>query len=308
MKKIITLLLSFLLGLSLTACTSDEVKKLMDEKKYEEAYELIQKDKDKYGKYLDECNYYLGNDSMKNEYYDSAIQYFEQSDFKKSKEKLDKCRYYRAEECIDNKKYNEARTYLEDNKYEKSKELLSTISSDTKNYYTIATTLTKYDLSKDSLGMYSYDGITLLTDDCEWVDSWLNKNGSVESGALYRKLAAYIEGFNNGFNNGSSFSKHILGFSTNSREEFAPYVSDLATYIVKEDSLKCIMSKFSTLSTVSGKIDTNANSYNFKITDLKKCAEELKISEEMLGYILADLDEYGPTVEFGKNDYSFILN
>lgn len=344
MKKILILMLNFLLIFSLSACSNNEVKKLMNDRKYKEAYELIQSDKNKYGEYQDECsyllgkqlmskskyndaliyleksnykgveekvnecNYYIGMDYMNDDLYDSAIEYFEKANYKDSSKKLDECKYYIAKEYIEDKKYSNARSYLENCNYADSKELLDSIQSETKNYYTVATTLTKSDLTKDSLGMYSYDGITLLTEDCEWVDSWLNKNGTVEQGALYRKLAASIEGFNRGFNNGSSFSKHILGFSTSSREEFSTYASDLSTYIVKENSLKSIMSKFSTLGTVSGKIDVSANSYNFNIIDLKKCSEELKISEEMLGYILADLDEYGPTVTFGKNDYSFVLN
>jgi len=43
--------------------------------------------------------------------------------------------------------------------------------------------------------------------------------------------------------------------------------------------------------------------YDFEITDLTRAANEMKITEEGLGYILAMINEYGATVEFGENSY-----
>lgn len=190
-------------------------------------------------------------------------------------------------------------------KDEYSKPLLN----NTKLYFLTATHLFATDLKKE-LGSrtYSYNDIPFITEDCEWINNPVNKDRTLESGAFYRKMAMIIEGFNIGLNNGSQFSKNILGFKTSIKEEFEPYAKELSTYIKKDNPYKSIMNKFSTLSSIDGKIDTKANSYDFKIKDLSECAKELKISEEMLGYILAMLTEYAIEISFDGNTCSLKLN
>ncbi|MGX8852826.1 hypothetical protein [Amedibacillus sp. YH-ame10] len=181
-------------------------------------------------------------------------------------------------------------------------------TSKTKMFYNIATSITKDDLKRDKLGLYSLGDITLTSNDCEWIDNPLNKKGSVNQGAFYRKMATSLEGFKLGFNNGISITQHILGEIALNGTVIRPRVDELSSYIVEKDSLKPVMNKFKSLSTITGTINVDANSYDFTITDLTACTEELKISEEMLGYILAMLDEYAPTVSFDGNSYTFRLN
>lgn len=305
MKKLLLVLMSFGLCLTLIGCSKNEVKQLMEEENYEEAYKLIENDIDKYSEYKDECRYYLGLNAMKEKQFVDASEYFEENSFNDSDKKYDECRYNVAVMNIENKEFKTARLNLKDNSYKDSEELLSSIISETKNYYTLATTITKKDLSKNKLGLYSYGDIDFTSDDSDWIDSVLNKEGTVNQGAFYRKMAMLLEGYRRGFNDGSNYSEHLLGFSTTNKEEFKPYVDELSTYIVEENILKSVMSKFSTLNSVIGKFDIDADSYEFTINDLTACAKELKISEEMLGYILAMLDEYAPTVSFGVNSYTY---
>lgn len=174
--------------------------------------------------------------------------------------------------------------------------------------YTTATTLTKYDLSYNSyLNIYGYNDIAFLSEDCDWIDSPLNKDGSVEPGAFYRKLANCLVGFSMG-NDWDSYARHILGFTPNSRDEFAPYVDSLSTFITRDDTLTNVMQKFETISYVEGNFDYSNNSYHFTVSDLSACAGEMGISEEMLGYIFAMLSEYAPTINFQGDSCTFSLN
>ncbi|MEG0593450.1 MAG: hypothetical protein RR512_09035, partial [Coprobacillus sp.] len=67
-KKILSCVLCFVFTLSLVGC-SNEVDRLMKDKKYKEAYELIEKHPDKYSKYEDECTYQLALQSFKKKDY-----------------------------------------------------------------------------------------------------------------------------------------------------------------------------------------------------------------------------------------------
>ena len=63
------------------------------------------------------------------------------------------------------------------------------------------------------------------------------------------------------------------------------------------------MRAFQSLDCVVGNFDYANKIFDFEISDLKKASSDLGISEKMLGYTLAMLDEYAPTVEFGDNNY-----
>lgn len=172
------------------------------------------------------------------------------------------------------------------------------------NTYIATTTLTKSDLT-GSMGHWSYNGLPLLSEDCDWIDDVLNKKETVNQGALYRKLAMCLEGFAIG-NSWTSYAEYIIGFVPDSRDEFSTYVENAKEFIVTENPFDALMRKFETLNSVDGTFDGSSNTYEFFISDLTACAEELQISEEMLGYILALLDEYAPEVSFGDNTYTFL--
>lgn len=191
------------------------------------------------------------------------------------------------------------------------KEIPKQIFSDTRKYYIIATTLTKYDLDKKSYSFanyYSYNGLDLTSDDCEFIDASYNFKGEVNQGAIYRKLATLLEGYNAGFNNGSDISKFALGFETSSTEEFNPYYNNLSTFIVTKNPLQAIMKKFEKLESINGSFDHTNKKYDFTINSTTDCAKEMGISEECLGYILAMLDEYAPDISFSENSCTFKLN
>lgn len=174
--------------------------------------------------------------------------------------------------------------------------------------YTAAVNLTKDQLTKTSKG-YSYNGLDLLSEDCEWIDSKLNKEGTVNQGAVYRKLAKLLQGFEMKFADYTDFSEMLIGFIPEARDDFITYAENAMNFITEENDIQNIMKKFESLDCVDGSFDYEygkLGKYSFEINDLEKCAEEMQISEEMLGYIFALLDEYAPKIEFNDNKCLFI--
>ena len=101
----------------------------------------------------------------------------------------------------------------------------------------------------------------------------------------------------------------VLGFEPETKEEADSYADNASEFIIEEgQALPAIMKKLQTLNCVSGVFDFENWKYAFTISDLTECAKEMMISEEMLGYILAELSEYAPEVSFDGNSYSFSLN
>ena len=177
--------------------------------------------------------------------------------------------------------------------------------SEVEAIYNMATTLTKDKCSKDSLGMYSYNGITFTINDSEWLDNPMNKSGQVTPSAFYVKLAKCLEGFSIG-NSWESYSPHILGYTPESREAFGELVDDLSSFIVYDHPGQALLKKFQTVSCVE--ITGEDKDYDVTITSLSECAEEMGISQEMLGYIIAALNDCGgENIEFNGEVCSFHL-
>lgn len=177
------------------------------------------------------------------------------------------------------------------------------------NTYVTAITLTKADLTKKNTSTgtkYYYQDLPLLSEDVEWIDNPINKNGTVNQGAIYRKLAKLLTGYTLGLNNGSSYSKYIFGDDC-STDEFSKHAPIVSEFITNEDSLYHILKKFESLECVEGNFDYANNYWSFSIADLTQCAEEMQVSAEMLGYIFALLDEYAPTISFNGNSCTFEL-
>lgn len=64
------------------------------------------------------------------------------------------------------------------------------------------------------------------------------------------------------------------------------------------------MQKFESLKSVSGQYDYDygkLGKYSLDISDMSDCAKEMQISDVMLGYIFAMLDEYAVEISFNKN-------
>lgn len=181
-----------------------------------------------------------------------------------------------------------------------------TNTSKVKAAYDKATNLTVNDLKKDSLGGYEYNGLSIVETDREWIANSLNDKGTVEAGVLYRSMATQLEGYT--FASYSSWKGSVVPVlfgidKSETKKELDSYIDCVKDYIVLESPLKSVMNKLSTLSCFEGTIDTDTGVYDFEITDLTRAANEMKITEEGLGYILAMINEYGATVEFGDNSY-----
>lgn len=164
------------------------------------------------------------------------------------------------------------------------------------------TNLTKYDLD-GSVGNWSYNGLLLISEECDWIDNERNSEGTVENRAIYRTLAMCMAGFEIG-NNYENYAKYILGFTPSTKDEFRTYYDDLKEFICIDDSLKSVIIALDNLDCTKGSFDYNYKSfgkYDFEITDVNQCAKELEISKEMLAYILAMLTDYGTDVTFDGN-------
>ncbi len=193
---------------------------------------------------------------------------------------------------------------------EENGDIERTDSSIVKKSYDEATNLTVDNLIKNSLGSYSYGDLQIVESDREWIESSLNNEGTVEHGALYRSLATQIEGYS--FIGYDSWKRSIVpilfGFDKPaSKDELNPYIESVNDYIVLNSPLKSVMNKLATLSCVEGTINTETGEYDFIITDLTQASEEMQITEQALGYILAMIDEYGATIKFENNSYSCVM-
>ena len=189
--------------------------------------------------------------------------------------------------------------------------------SDAEKYYNKVSSLKVSDLEKvHFLSKYDYlynndENMPLLPEDREWIENPMNKNGTVEAGAIYRKLAFVLSGIDAGIANYRNFSNYIIGYTPDSREEFVELIPNLRSFISTEDVLGNIMTKFDSLDSISGsfdieyneagEFDNRASNFDAEISDVSECADELQISEEMLGYILGVLKDYGTTVTFSGN-------
>lgn len=94
MKKLLTLLLC---GCMLLSGCGPNIEKMIEEEQYEEAYELILEDPQKFGQYSDEVRYQLALIAYENNDLDQAIQYLENNDHSEAMFLLDD---YRNEKLI----------------------------------------------------------------------------------------------------------------------------------------------------------------------------------------------------------------
>ena len=175
--------------------------------------------------------------------------------------------------------------------------------------YNTAINLTRNDLTRKSEGgsvKYYFKNLpgSLLQEDVDWLENSINKDGTVNQGAIYRKMAKLLDGYSSHIANYKDFSDVLIGFVPETVSDFDPYAQNAMTFICSNNSLKEIMKALETVSCVSGSFEYDSNTlgvYDFEISDLSICASEMKISQEMLGYTLAFLTEYAPEITFTGN-------
>lgn len=178
--------------------------------------------------------------------------------------------------------------------------------SDTEIAYEKACSLTINDLEKRTSSFsdtthYYYNGLIIQTEDEEWLTESWNTEKTLNQGALYRTIASYLEGFSLGLNNGSDYAEIMCGVKWTSKDDFESYVANASEFICAEDSFVSVIKKLEMLSCVDGNFDYENKNYHIVISDLSQCADEMMISEQMLGYIFAMMEEYASVFEFNGN-------
>ena len=182
-------------------------------------------------------------------------------------------------------------------------------------------------LSRDELdgpsvtGNYSYNGLTILNDDIEWMFTWGRDADYLPQDSLYHSVAKGLEGYDLFTKDGTETGLYgiwgadlvplAFGFPKPSLyEDIKSYVRNAQEFVVNDDDqqLYVIMKKLQSLSCAVGHFDFENSIYNFEITDLSSAAKEMMISETMLGYTIAVLDCYKSNIAFDGNTTSIIVD
>lgn len=190
---------------------------------------------------------------------------------------------------------------------------MENVISTTEQAYNTAINLDKSKLKKsnrykdgETTVSWSYEGLYFTVEDCEFINnSLLNPKGLSNQGAIYRAMAFILDDYNTElYSDYSNYSEILIGFTPNTMDDFLAYANNANKFISNEDSLINIMKALQQSGSVSGTFDYDKNQlgiYDFTINNLSECATDLKVSEEMLGYIIAFLDEYAPDITFDGN-------
>lgn len=186
-------------------------------------------------------------------------------------------------------------------------------TSATEEAYNTAINLTKSSLKKSNrykdgktTVSWSYEGLYFVDEDCDWINNdVLNSKGTVNQGAIYRAMAFILDDYDTDlYSDYSKYSEILIGSTPDTMADFLVYANNANKFICNKNSLISVMKALQQSDSVEGTLDYDKNQlgvYNFTISSLSDCAEDLKVSEEMLGYILAFLEEYAPDITFDGN-------
>ena len=161
---------------------------------------------------------------------------------------------------------------------------------DTYTAFREAISLEQADVDIDSLpSQTSYHGLRLSATDCALIgDQYV-----ISQSALYNGVAQTLERIcaNEGFLYDSAdeeFFEILLGTSKPlTFDSFRNSAEKLSSFIVFDATEREIFKALEPLKSVTGNFDFEKRVYSFEIKDLKDAAEELGITEVMLGYMLA---------------------
>lgn len=152
---------------------------------------------------------------------------------------------------------------------------------------------------------YEFKGYPISKDSVSKIGSEL----VINQGTMYEEiaggLALYCD-FGLSQSLDEAFFQILIG-SGNEPENWNELANDLYSFILLDGTEKDIVSKLETLDCVSGTFDYDVRSYSFEIADLEKAASDLCISHEMLGYVLAKLNEYTDDIIFDGNSVTCSL-
>lgn len=164
--------------------------------------------------------------------------------------------------------------------------------------YLDAVNLESSQLEVNSLG-YSFNGININNGELEYL----------EDGAIYRSIAKQLDDFYFGEMYypywDTDISEAVFGITiSKDYQEMKSYIDRVSSYITLDSTLPQIMTWIQGTSTASGTFEYETGFFSFQISDLSVAANEMGISEKMLGYILAVIEEYAPETSFEGNTYS----
>lgn len=134
----------------------------------------------------------------------------------------------------------------------------------------------------------------------------------VNQGAMYDEIAAGLWlccdlGKSPEQLNDEMFLTVLIG-TDEQPENWPELADDLYTFINLDATEKEIIARLETLDGTTGTFDYEARQYEFTISDVNIAADELNISREMLGYVLAKLNEYPSTITFDGDSLTCSLN
>lgn len=169
--------------------------------------------------------------------------------------------------------------------------------------YNEALTLSRNNLEYRGEGVYYFGGFRFRSEDL--ISDEIT--GFLKPGALYRAVSDALSNYLNGDRSDwDAVCTDILGLSPDaSGKLLEERVYNASSFISRDNGLEKILKKLPTVEACEGTVDENGAYTEFSITDFTAVSDELGISEKMLGYCLAYLDESEPTVLFYQNRYEF---
>lgn len=189
------------------------------------------------------------------------------------------------------------------------KENSNTKNSDTQKYYDIAVNLSPDDcfkFSNENEALVTLIGNTpiILAD---YKGNTLKDKNNVEKSTIYLSLFyGMVVSSTSDMTSDYKIMPHITSKTFQNQSDLLTYANDCANWMKTSQFAVSFFEKISTLSCAD--INEKDNIYICNISDTAKCAEELNISEEMLGYIIAALEDYGTTTKFNGNQCEIEYN
>lgn len=116
----------------------------------------------------------------------------------------------------------------------------------------------------------------------------------VNQGAIYEEIGAGLSLYCE-FGLTQTLDAQFFQVLTSSEKEpdnWSELANELYEFICPDGTEKEILSKLETMIGVSGTFDYENRNYEFTVENLETLADDLQISDEMMGYVLAKLSEY----------------
>lgn len=116
----------------------------------------------------------------------------------------------------------------------------------------------------------------------------------VNQGAVYEEIGAGLSLYCE-FGLTQTLDAQFFQVLTGSEKEpdnWSELANELYEFICPDGTEKEILSKLETMIGVSGTFDYENRNYEFTVENLETLADDLQISDEMMGYVLAKLSEY----------------